>query len=156
MIVENITFGNRGFSLKSLNIGTEYFVGANASTNSGVADIVKTTAAAAGGLDFGSDNGNYRHQLFVDVKATEKLADTAVSSVTFKIYDSSDNSSFVERTSVTVDKEQLNDTLKREAVRFNVVSTAKRYFLLGVTVNGTGTAALTSGALVAMANTPTW
>lgn len=167
LFLENQVFGNRGIVLKGQAIGSTFYVGANASSTPvkdaegkvvgiGTQNIIKTDARTAGGLDFGSDNGSYRHQLFVDVKCTDKITDANLSSITFTLMDSDDNVTFADRTSVTVDKAQINDTLKRGAVRFNVVSTNKRYIVLKVKLTGTGTAELTSGAILALLSTPTW
>lgn len=167
LFLENQVFGNRGIVLKGQAIGSTFYVGANASSTPekdedgnvvgiGTQDIIKADAKTAGGLDFGSLNGSYRHQLFIDVKCTDKITDENLSSITLTLMDSADNETFEDRTIVTVDKNQINDTLKRGAVRFNVVSTNKRFIVLKVKLNGTGTEALTSGAILALLSTPTW
>lgn len=124
---ENYIFGGSKIDFKSHTVANETYLGAKFSSG----DQKKTTAANAGGLDFGSVRGYFKNQASIRIRCMDKFTDENLESVEFSIYDSDDNSSFTKRWTLSCDKEGLNES-KKIPIFFSIPSNAKRYVVLHV------------------------
>lgn len=149
---EVMTFAAGPVDIKELTAAKEYFVGKVVSTEK----VVQDTAAAAKGVDWGSDKGMYRVSVMCDIKTTQKIAITRATNVEFRIYDSADDTAFGTDPVMThiVPISLLNEA-RKTPICFSFLSTTKRYFCMSFKFTGgsaTTTDKATAGQLLITAN----
>ncbi len=133
---ENTTFGMTGIPLSGNTANTELFAGATVTKGSNK----HSTAAAAGGLDWGTDAGTFNLKLNFKIRLIEPITYAAAAegktndeTVIFKIYSSPDNSTFSEVASYTTNAKALNASRLKCNIAFSAVPTMGRYFCVGIT-----------------------
>lgn len=144
--IQSITLGGGGIDLKTQKAATEFFIGANFSSTA----KIQTTAKAAGGIDTGNKKGQYRLLYDVAIRCVEKLAISKATDVTFTVYESDDNDSFVAGAVYTTKIDKLNEA-RRTPLSFPVYSTAARYLVLGIKFSGNSASAsdaVTAGQII--------
>ena len=158
MAFQLMTFGGGGVSLKGLKAATDYFIGDVYSTTS----TTQTTAAAAKGIDFGSENGTYKTRVTCALKSVKKItvSDAAkVTDVEVGFMESSDNKTFTETMTLKIKLKDLNEA-RRTPIVFTPISTCSRYFCLRLKFTGTGASAsadtVSDGMILATAEPDTY
>lgn len=147
-----MTFGMGPVNLKDVTGATEHFLGTVVSKT----QVIQTSAAAAKGINWGSDKGMYRVRVMCDIKAQQKIAITKATDVEFKIYDSADNATFSTDPVATykVPIAVLNEA-RKTPVCFSFLSTVRKYFCISFKFVGGSVASTdeaTAGQLLITAN----
>ena len=147
-----MTFGMGPINLKDVTGATEHFAGTVVDTTK----VLQTSAAAAKGINWGSDKGMYRIKVMCDIKVQQKIAIQKATDIEFRIYDSADNASFGSDPISTykVPIASLNGA-KPTPVSFSFISTAKKYFCISMKFVGGSIASTdkaTAGQLLITAN----
>ena len=149
---ELMTFGAGPVNLKDLTAAKEYFVGKVVTETK----VVQDTAAAAKGIDWGTDTGMYRVRVMCDIKTNQKIAIPKATNIEFRIYDSADDTTFGTDPVTThiVPISALNEA-RKTPICFSFLSTTKRYFCISFKLTGgsaTTSDRATAGQLLMTAN----
>lgn len=156
---ETMTFGMGPINLKEVTAATEHFAG----TVVDKSKVLQTSAAAAKGINWGSEHGAYRAKITIDIKCTQKIAIATATHVEFKVYESADNATFGTETksgtpdalfSFKVPISLLNKATKTP-ISISVLSTVSKYFCISLKFTGgsvASTVKATAGQLLITAN----
>lgn len=151
--MDNYVFGGAKVDFAGQDTAKELFIGATFAN----ASQIKTTAAAAKGLDYGTNEGYYKQYAAVRVQRMDKF-DAEVGSVEITLYDSEDNATFTQAAKLFLRASDL-DGANRTPVLMVVPSTVKRYVAMSIKFNvasGKTLAKLTKGSLLAQITPTRW
>lgn len=122
---DTMTFGMGAIPMKDVTGNTEHFAGTEVSTT----QVLQTTAAAAKGINWGSEHGAYRAKIRVDIKVLQKIAITRATHVEFRVYQSADNATFDTDPLMTYrcSVDMLNKA-RKTPISISALSTIGKYF----------------------------
>lgn len=151
--MDNYVFGGAKVDFSTQATAKELFLGATFANGS----QIKTTAAAAKGLDYGSNEGYYKQYAAVRIQRMDAF-DAELGSVEITLYDSEDNTTFSQASKLFVKAEDLANA-NRTPILMVVPSTVKRYLAMSIkftAASGKTLTALTKGSLIAQITPTRW